>query len=657
MVPSAEALSERLTELEERFELVLRATSEGLWDWNLLTGEIYYSPRWKAILGYEEDEIGSGFDEWQSRVHPDDLERALATVQAHLDSDAAVYELEHRLRHKDGSYRWIHARGASVRDAEGHVYRLTGSHADITDRKEAEAALREREAQYRSIFESTTDGLVITDLESGRLVEVNPAFCAMHGFTREELIDADPFLFIHQDSHHLLFEYLNAVLAGGTYHTRAVDIRKDGTPFHVEVNGGPFTYRGRACVLGVVRDITERVQAYHLLEQRVEERTRELTTLLTVSNTVASTLELKPLLGLILDELRAVVDYTGATLLTLDGDALLLVDARGVPAADPRLLGLRFPIHAGAGLDEVLSRRAPVIVGDVLGDSELAHAYRVVAGERITWPSFSYLRSWLAVPMTLNNQVTGVLSLGHARADFYTAEHARLAAVVANQAAVAIENATLYERAQDAAALEERQRLARELHDSVTQSLFSMTMITGALPRLVERDPARAVERIERLNELAGGALAEMRALIFELRPESLATEGLVVALEKQAAALRARHDLVVDVTLGDEPDVPLEVKEAVYRIAQEALHNISKHARARRVELCLTHDAEAVTLTIQDDGVGFDPAGPFPGHLGQRSMRERAGRLDGSLDIESEPGGGTRIRARVPLAGVEADS
>jgi signal transduction histidine kinase len=149
---------------------------------------------------------------------------------------------------------------------------------------------------------------------------------------------------------------------------------------------------------------------------------------------------------------------------------------------------------------------------------------------------------------------------------------------------------------------------------------------------------------------LAEAGLAEMRALIFELRPESLATEGLVAALEKQAAALKARHAIEADLALGDEPDVSLAVKEALYRIAQEALHNVVKHARASRVELGLTRDAEALSLELRDDGVGFDPTGEFPGHLGLRSMRERMAALGGTLEIESAPGRGTRTRATIPV-------
>jgi signal transduction histidine kinase len=143
--------------------------------------------------------------------------------------------------------------------------------------------------------------------------------------------------------------------------------------------------------------------------------------------------------------------------------------------------------------------------------------------------------------------------------------------------------------------------------------------------------------------------MTEMRALIFELRPESLEKEGLVAALEKQAAAVQARHGIRVEATFGEEPDALLETKEAVYRIAQEALHNTVKHARASNAKVNLQEDAGGITLEISDDGAGFDAQNDFPGHLGLKSMRERASRLGGTLEVVSEPGEGVHILARVP--------
>ncbi|HEX6506443.1 MAG TPA: ATP-binding protein, partial [Chloroflexota bacterium] len=139
-----------------------------------------------------------------------------------------------------------------------------------------------------------------------------------------------------------------------------------------------------------------------------------------------------------------------------------------------------------------------------------------------------------------------------------------------------------------------------------------------------------------------------MRALIFELRPESLETEGLVQALKKQADAVRARYEIPVSSTLCDEPILPLPVKEALYRIAREALHNTIKHAQPRSVEVSLTWNEQEVVLETRDDGHGFDAGGSFPGHLGLHSMRERAERVGGTLEIESKIGEGTRVRVRI---------
>jgi signal transduction histidine kinase len=226
---------------------------------------------------------------------------------------------------------------------------------------------------------------------------------------------------------------------------------------------------------------------------------------------------------------------------------------------------------------------------------------------------------------------------------------------VADQTAVAIENARLFSEARGKAALEERQRLARELHDSVSQALYGIALGTRTARTLMMHDPDRAADPLEYVLSLADAGLAEMRALIFELRPESLESEGLVAALEKQAYALRARHEIGIEVVLCDEPEASLEVKEAIYRIAQESLNNTVKHARAARVRVKMACNAQSITLEISDDGVGFDTGGEFPGHLGLHSMRERAQSLGGTLEVQSESGKGTTVRARLPIRPADA--
>ena len=214
-----------------------------------------------------------------------------------------------------------------------------------------------------------------------------------------------------------------------------------------------------------------------------------------------------------------------------------------------------------------------------------------------------------------------------------------------------MENARYFEQfltaARGQALLEERQRISRELHDSVSQALYGIALGSRTARTLLDRDLG-AVEPLEYVLSLSEAGLAEMRALIFELRPEALESEGLNSALEKQAAALRARHGISVRTSLGEEPALPPETKEALYRIAQEALQNTVKHAGAANVNLGVGRANGSVTLDVSDDGSGFDPAGDFPGHLGLRSMRERAESFGGTLQIESAPGEGTRIRVRI---------
>jgi PAS domain S-box-containing protein len=774
--------AEALREQQERFALAVLATNDGLWDWDLRSNTVYYSPRWKAVLGYAEHEIANSPEEWQSRIHPDDRERAQATLHAHLLGETAFYELEHRLRHKDGTYRWILARGKTQRDDHGQPYRMAGVHTDITARKEAEEAvresealyrslvetspdaivlvaldgtillanqrganlfgacdpqamigtdvldlaaadhgalldpariagvldaccvrnreyilrrrdgtsipvemsaslirgpaaepraylsvirdisdrkqaeqqLREKEEQYRRVFEATRDGLIINDL-NGYVIEANPAAWEMHGYTREEFIGLHHTAYVHPDVHDRLPRLTEAIEAGRSVHVQGVNVRKDGTSFPVDVHGTTFLYKGTPHVLAVVRDVTAQTQAYELLEARVEERTRVLSTLLEVSRRVASTLRIEPLLGVILDQLKAVVDYRGGSLLKLKGEELIIVEYRG-PNPREEVVGLHFPLARIAPIWELARQGRPVMIPDVRGDDLLARAFREGVGPLLDG-IWSYIRSWMGIPLVQKGQTIGLLSLAIDRPNFYNAEQATLALALASQAAIAMENAKLYEQAQEAAALEERARLARELHDSVTQALFSMTMHAEAAQMALQReggDPAGRVARnLSQLRELTAGALAEMRALIFELRPGALQEEGLATALRKHTAALSAREGLPIEVQ-APEGRIALEpsTEEHLYRLAQEALHNVVKHAGAGRAVVRLEAEARGrLVLEIDDDGAGFDPATIPDGHLGLRTMADRAQHIGGTLEVRSAPGAGTAVRVVVPVA------
>ncbi|MDX1993734.1 MAG: GAF domain-containing sensor histidine kinase [bacterium] len=234
-----------------------------------------------------------------------------------------------------------------------------------------------------------------------------------------------------------------------------------------------------------------------------------------------------------------------------------------------------------------------------------------------------------------------IRSLGPTAASVVTSRRAFLAEKAARQ--------EIEKRARELAALEERTRLARELHDSVSQALYGIGLGARTARTLLERDPSRLSEPLDYVLSLAEAGLTEMRALIFELRPESLEQEGLITVLTKQAASLQARHGIKVTTDFCSEPVLPIDVKEALYRIAREALHNTAKHSKASEVTLSLSERSNGYALEVADNGQGFDPNRGFPGHLGLKSMRERTDSLNGNIQIRSEPGQGTRILVTIP--------
>ncbi len=515
----------------------------------------------------------------------------------------------------------------------------------------AARAVREREQQYHSIFEATTEGMLITDLEGG-LVDYNPGAYNMLGYSANEFRDLTPQDVLKSGTQPLLSEYLHAVGENQTFKGTAVVARKDGVLIDVEVYGVPLVFRGSPHGLLVMRDITERRRAFQLLETRVTERTRELQALLTVSQTMVSTLELEPLLDLILDRLKEVVDYNGVSVFMIEEDQrhLQLLRER---RPEPFYRQTRFDLGSYGLTYRMIESRTFLFIPNMNDPTDPnAAVWRESKIEQSGYAPQD-VGSWLSVPLLVKDHVVGVLSMDHKEENYYTRHHVDLVTAFGTQAAVAIEAARLYENSTRLAALEERQKLARELHDSVSQALYGIALGARTARKLMESreaDPQRLNEPLDYILSLAEAGLAEMRALIFELRPESLAREGLAAALTKQADALRARHRLEVQVKLGEEPEAPLEVKEALYRITQEGMNNIVKHARAGRVTVSLTEEGGGLHLTVEDDGQGFDPSQDFVGHLGLRSMRERAERVGGSLAVRSAPGQGTTLTVFVPV-------
>ena len=196
---------------------------------------------------------------------------------------------------------------------------------------------------------------------------------------------------------------------------------------------------------------------------------------------------------------------------------------------------------------------------------------------------------------------------------------------------------------------DERQHLSRELHDSVSQALYGIVLGARAAQGLLEQHPARAAEPLSYVLSLAEAGLSEMRALLFDLRPDSLQSEGLVAAFSKHVKTLAQRYGLTIDLDLGSEPEAPVEIKHAVHRLTMEAMHNVVKHAGATRVCLTLCEESPWLRVEVSDDGQGIDMQ-TFQEGLGLTSMRERLAELGGRFELVSQPGQGTTVRAHFPL-------
>jgi len=256
---------------------------------------------------------------------------------------------------------------------------------------------------------------------------------------------------------------------------------------------------------------------------------------------------------------------------------------------------------------------------------------------------------WLGVPMLFGDKVLGAIVVGSYHRGAFDEGHQQTLTSIANQAAVALENARLYEQARQLAVLEERQRLARDLHDAVTQTLFSASLIAEALPALWEIDQLNGRQLLKELRQLSRGALAEMRTLLLELRPKTLVEANLGDLLRQLAEAVMGRTGLPVTVTLDGRPKLPSDVHVALYRIAQETLNNVVKHAQASRVTIALhatrpSMGGQIVELHVTDDGRGFDPQHIPPDRLGLGIIRERAQAVGATLHVESRPGCGTQV-------------
>ncbi len=620
---------ESLQNSEERFRSVAQTAGEAIITIDSRGNIIFWNKAATTIFGYTPDEaIGKPLTfimpERFHSAHQNGIERVVSTGKSRiLGKTVEMVGLR-----RDNSEFPVELTLSTWKIKEEIFF--TGIVKDITERKQAED-----EIQSLARFPSENRNPVLRVSRDGTILYANRASTPLLALWARQ---------VGQELPYTWRQLAADAIRSGESHTR--EVSHEGRTFSLDF--APVEEAGYVNLYG--RDVTERKRA----EEALRERSNELSMLLEISRNVALTLELEPLLELILDHLKAVVDNDGATISRLEKGVLTPLAHRG-PIPSGEVSQLRLSLEKSLIGDQLIFGQEPIIVPDVRDDTPLARDFRQVSGERFE-TIYGQIHSWMGVPLMIKDRIMGVLALQHYEPDhYYSQRQTDLVLALANQAAVAIENARLYEQAQTFAAMEERQRLARDLHDAVSQTLFSASLSAEVLPRLWERNPIEGRRCLEEVHRLTRSALTEMRTLLLELRPEALIETELSDLLSQLTEAVSNRARLPVTLTADQVGPVPPDLQVALYRISQEALNNVVKHAKASRAEVSLRcapvppsgeeeRAARGLELHISDDGCGFDAECVPPDSLGLGIMHERAGAVGAELRIESQIGQGTQV-------------
>ncbi|MEL6271329.1 MAG: histidine kinase, partial [Chloroflexota bacterium] len=386
---------------------------------------------------------------------------------------------------------------------------------------------------------------------------------------------------------------------------------------------------------GVGKDITP----YKEMESKEDERNIFAEALLDTVLAINSSLSLEQVLERILSNVGKVVAYDFVNLMLVNGESAEIagIQFRGSHDEDMRHLHHRaFSIRNSDYLRTLYDTQDSLIVPRV--DHPPVW---------MTSPLLATSGSFLGTPIVVEDEVIGFLGVFNTISEYFTQLHAQQLLTFANQAGSAIKNARLYEQAQTVAVLKERQRMAQELHDSVNQNLFAASTYADLLPRALTRKPEVVERYAADINRLVRGAVAQMRMILIELHPDALTSTELKALLKQQCDAFSSHTGITVNFHADQHTTLERDDQIAIYRIVQEALHNIDRHASASLVMVRLTVTQQLLALEITDNGTGFDLHTIGKVQFGVRGMRERATAIGAQFEIQSAPGAGTQIRLR----------
>ena len=630
-----------LRESERLFRAIFEQAAVGMVQIALGGGWISFNDRFCEILGYTREELSEvGF---QDILLPDDgLDGDLEHGARMLSGELRDYAEEIRIRRKDGSQAWINLTLSPIYSSEGTEY-FIGVIEDITERKRAEEALSRSEILYRTVIEQTAENIFLVDVKTKRVLEANAALHRSLGYTAEELRHLTLYDIVAHDGESI-DENTKRVRAEGHYFIGERSYRrKDGTLVDVEVSASTVPYEGQEAMAIVAHDITERKQA----EENLRHSLSVLLALREAGQVLGSTLSSEEIVSRLLEIMRGVSHLTAVVLSVRDDDGELR-------------------IWRSAGLQRLRSRARFEQEAEAARQATLEDEEHRTFRLHGSGPEDGSLIG-LCLPLRIKDRVVGVLE-AYGEELLADTDLVEILRSLSNQAATALENAWLYEELGEreralqglvgkllGAQEEERRRVAYEVHDGLAQVAVAAHQNLQAFARRHAPGTERGRRELEQILEQVRATVSDARRIIANLRPTALDDLGLAAALSLEVEHLREDgYQVDYEENLRDQR-LPDRLEIALFRIAQEALTNVRKHAQTQRVRIRLGRSDREAYLEVQDYGRGFDPVrasgGSGPGErVGLAGMRERIGMLGGDFEIRSEPDAGTSIMVTVPV-------
>lgn len=525
--------------------------------------------------------------------------------------------------------------------------------AEVAARQQIEVALRESEQRFRSTFEQAAVGMVIANLE-GQWLQVNQRFCALVGYTSEELLSLTFERITHPHTLAANVSSIPGLISGeiSHYQTEKRYIRKDGSSIWVYLTVS--VARDEAGVASyfivVVQDISQRKEAELVSQGQKLALQRTL-------NFLATEPELDKFLGQALTTVTEQLDAAVADiwlddsqnnrswlhLTSWQGRILTAAAQPDHPGASPLLISDFQHYSCWQSLHE---QHAPYVYHDLPNHPEMV-AFRAWAAAR------GGVEMALLIPLVLGQEYLGTVMIGHLQDRPHRPEEVELATALAQQVVLALQLTRLAQATQQAAIVEERNRMAREIHDTLAQTFTSISIQLNNAQHLAEQHPEVARDIIEQVKTLAHVGLSEARRSVWSLHPDADEYRDLASALQRALQQITAGTSLQAELSLYGTPClVPPDIGMNLLRIAQEAATNTLRYAHAQNLLLELCFEADAILLRIKDDGIGFDPQlHTGGGGFGLLGMQQRCARLGGQFSIISQPGAGTEILVQIPIA------